>query len=41
MNFVESLANLGELPVRGAYFVFVPVKIAHSSGAPGRAFAYV
>jgi kynurenine formamidase len=41
MNVVEGLANLGALPVRGAYFVFVPVKIAFSSGAPGRAFAYV
>jgi isatin hydrolase len=41
MNYVEGLANLAALPARGAYFVFLPVKIAHSSGGPGRAFAYV
>jgi kynurenine formamidase len=31
--------SLGELPVRGAYFIFMPVKIAGSSGGPGRAIA--
>jgi kynurenine formamidase len=41
MSYVEGLANLGALPPRDAWFVFVPVKIAHSSGGPGRAFAYV
>jgi kynurenine formamidase len=25
--------------VRGAYFIFLPVKIAESSGGPGRAMA--
>ena len=39
MRYVEILANLEELPVRGAYFVFLPVKIAGSSGGPGRAVA--
>jgi kynurenine formamidase len=39
--YVESLANLSLLPVRGSYFVFLPLRIARSSGAPGRAFAYV
>jgi kynurenine formamidase len=27
--------------VRGAYFVFMPVKIANSSGGPGRAMALI
>jgi kynurenine formamidase len=39
MRYVEILTNLGELPVRGAYFVFLPVKISGSSGGPGRAVA--
>jgi kynurenine formamidase len=39
MRYVEMLTNLGELPVRGAYFIFMPVKIAGSSGGPGRAMA--
>jgi kynurenine formamidase len=41
MRYVEILTNLGELPARGAYFVFLPVKIDGSSGAPGRAVALV
>ncbi len=39
MRYVELLTNLSELPVRGALFVFLPVKIAGSSGGPGRAMA--
>lgn len=39
MRYVEVLTNFGELPVRGAYFVFLPLKIAGSSGGPGRAIA--
>jgi len=39
MRYVEILTNLGELPVRGAYFIFLPIKIAESSGGPGRAMA--
>ena len=41
MRYVEILTNLGELPTRGAFFVFLPVKIARSSGGPGRAMALV
>jgi kynurenine formamidase len=41
LRYVEVLTNLGELPVRGAYFVFLPLKIAGSSGGPGRAIALV
>jgi kynurenine formamidase len=39
--FVERLTNLGQLPTRGAAFVFLPVKIDGASGAPGRAIAFV
>jgi kynurenine formamidase len=39
MLFVEGLTNLDRLPPRGASFVFLPVKIAAASGAPGRAVA--
>ena len=28
MRYVEILTNLDKLPVRGAYFVFMPVKLA-------------
>ncbi|MGB2711733.1 MAG: cyclase family protein [Conexibacter sp.] len=41
MRFVEGLANLGLLPPRGAFFIFLPLKVARSSGAPGRAVAIV
>ncbi len=41
MRYVEILTNLGELPVHGAFFVFMPLKIANSSGVPGRAMALV
>jgi kynurenine formamidase len=37
MAYVEGLAHLEELPARGSYFVFLPVKVAGSSGGPGRA----
>lgn len=37
--YLEALANLKELPPRGAFFVFAPLKVANGSGAPGRAFA--
>jgi len=39
MRYVELLTNLNELPARGAYFIFLPLKIAGSSGGPGRAIA--
>jgi kynurenine formamidase len=39
MLFVEMLTNLEQLPTRGASFLFLPVKIAVASGAPGRAIA--
>jgi kynurenine formamidase len=39
MAFIEGLTNLERLPPRGASFVFLPLKIAVASGAPGRAIA--
>jgi kynurenine formamidase len=39
LRYVEILTNLHRLPVRGAYFLFLPVKIGASSGGPGRAIA--
>lgn len=39
--FIESLANLACIPATGATFQFLPIKIARSSGGPGRAVAWV
>jgi kynurenine formamidase len=39
--YVEGLARLAELPVRGAIFVFLPVRVRGGSGAPGRAVALI
>jgi len=39
--YIEGLASLDRLPVRGAFFVFLPIKVARSSGAPGRAVAWL
>jgi kynurenine formamidase len=39
--FVEGLANLSELPVRGGLFAFFPLAITGGSGAPGRAVCLV
>ncbi|HEX2728644.1 MAG TPA: hypothetical protein VHM16_02750, partial [Rubrobacteraceae bacterium] len=39
MRYIEILTNLDQLPVRGAYFIFMPIKIGRSSGGPGRAMA--
>jgi kynurenine formamidase len=37
----ENLANLDRLPVRGAYVIALPIKIAGGSGGPLRAIAIV
>lgn len=39
LRYIELLTNLGQLPARGAYFMFLPIKIEDSSGGPGRAIA--
>lgn len=41
MLYVECLAHLDRVPARGAYFVFMPLKLAGSSGGNGRAAALV
>ncbi|MEU6671065.1 cyclase family protein [Streptomyces sp. NPDC046727] len=37
--YVEGLTGLDRLPPRGAWFCFLPLKIEHGTGAPGRAVA--
>lgn len=34
MVFIECLAGLGQMPVRGSTFVFLPLKTLHGTGAP-------
>jgi kynurenine formamidase len=41
MLYLELLANLRALPPRGAYFVFLPLKIEKGSAGPGRAIGLV
>ena len=41
MMYIELLANLKELPARGAFFIFLPIKIKGGSAGPGRAIALV
>jgi kynurenine formamidase len=41
MMYVELLANLKEVPPRGAFFIFLPIKIQGGSAGPGRAVALV
>jgi kynurenine formamidase len=38
---VENLIGLGQLPERGALFMFLPLKITGGSGAPGRAVGII
>ncbi|OIQ09874.1 kynurenine formamidase [Moorella thermoacetica] len=39
--YIEGLCQLNQLPARGSYFIFLPIKVAMSSGCPGRAIALV
>lgn len=39
--FIEGLANLDRVPDQDGIFQFMPVKIARSSGGPGRAVVWV
>ena len=41
MVVTEKLCNLGQLPARGAYFLFLPIKVEGVTGGPGRAIAIV
>lgn len=40
MVYIEALSNLRSIPVEGADFQFLPIKVARSSGGPGRAVAW-
>lgn len=39
MVFVEKLCNLGKLPPRGSFYMFLGIKIKDGTGSPGRAIA--
>lgn len=39
MVFVEALCNLDRLPARGAWFLFLPIRIVDGTGGPGRGIA--
>jgi len=41
MVVVEKLINLSRLPPRGAFYIFLPLKIENGTGSPGRAIAIV
>ena len=41
MIYIEGLAQLDKVPVAGAHFIFLPLKISLSTGCPGRAIAIV
>lgn len=39
MAIVEALSGLGQLPPRGAWFLFLPIRLVDGTGGPGRALA--
>lgn len=39
--FIEALASLHRVPIDGALFLFLPLKISQSSGGMGRAVAWI
>jgi kynurenine formamidase len=41
MMYIELLANLRKLPPRGAFFIFLPIKVEGASAGPGRAIGLV
>ncbi|MCY0894580.1 MAG: cyclase family protein [Acidibacillus sp.] len=41
MRYVEMLTSLDKLPEKNFSFMFLPVKVAGSTGGPGRAVAFV
>jgi isatin hydrolase len=41
MSWEEMLTGLGKLPVRGAYYLALGLKVADQSGSPSRAIAFV
>lgn len=41
MSFIEALTGLQALPPRGAWFLFLPIRLVGGTGGPGRALAVV
>jgi kynurenine formamidase len=41
MHYIEGLCGLDRLPPVGAFIIFLPLKIAGSTGCPGRAVAII
>ncbi|HPU62307.1 MAG TPA: cyclase family protein [Bacillota bacterium] len=41
MICTEKLCNLGKLPPRGAFYIFLPIKVKGGTGGPGRAIAII
>ena len=41
MSWEEMLIGLSRLPVRGAFYIALPIKVADQSGSPTRAIAFV
>jgi kynurenine formamidase len=39
ITFVEALGGLAVVPPRGAWFLFLPLRLAGGTGGPGRALA--
>jgi kynurenine formamidase len=39
ITFVEALGGLDVLPPRGAWCLFLPIRLAGGTGGPGRALA--
>ncbi|MQA93628.1 MAG: cyclase family protein [Streptosporangiales bacterium] len=39
--YIECLTNLARMPVRGAWFCFLPLHVEGGTGAPGRAIAWI
>lgn len=39
MTFIEALGGLDAVPPRGAFFLFLPLRLAGGTGSPGRALA--
>jgi isatin hydrolase len=39
MTFIEALGGLDPVPPRGAWFLFLPLRLAGGTGSPGRALA--
>ena len=39
VTLIEALGRLDQVPPRGAWFLFLPLRLADGTGSPGRALA--